>query len=55
MSRPARATSHEELDIDAAIQEEVENAARTLMEAARASRGGRLVIAGRELKPPRQK
>jgi multimeric flavodoxin WrbA len=49
------ATSHEELDADEAVQEEVRNAARTLIEAVRAKRTGRLVTAGEELEQPRQK
>jgi len=49
------ATSHEALDRDEAIQEEVRNAARTLLEAVRARRAGRLVSAGAELEPARQK
>ena len=49
------ATSHEELDRDQAIQEEVRNAARTLLEAVQASRSGRQVSAGSRLAEPRQK
>lgn len=49
------ATSHEELDRDQAIQEEVRNAARTLLEAVQASRSGRQVAAGSALAEPRQK
>jgi multimeric flavodoxin WrbA len=49
------ATSHEALDKDDAIQEEVRNAARTLLGAVEARRAGRLVSAGSCLKPPRQK
>ncbi|HVK42346.1 MAG TPA: flavodoxin family protein [Phenylobacterium sp.] len=49
------ATSHDELDADQAIQEEVRNAARTLVEAAQAKHAGKLLMAGRELKSPRQK
>jgi multimeric flavodoxin WrbA len=48
-------TSHEALDRDSAIQEEVGNAARTLLEAVQARRAGRLVIAGDSLRQPRQK
>ena len=40
------ATSHEELDADHAIQEEVRNAARTLLEGVDAKRSGRMVTAG---------
>ncbi|MDC7789860.1 flavodoxin family protein [Rhodoplanes sp. TEM] len=49
------ATSHEALDADTAVQEEVRNAARTLAEAVAAKRAGRLVAAGRHLKDPRPK
>lgn len=49
------ATSHEALDRDTAIQEEVRNAARTLLEAVQARRAGRLVSAGDSLDQPRQK
>jgi multimeric flavodoxin WrbA len=49
------ATNHEELDADTAVQEEVRNAARALAEGVRAKRDGRLVSAGNELKPPREK
>lgn len=49
------ALSHEELDADEAVQEEVRNAARTLVEAVSAKRAGKLVSAGRQLSAPRQK
>ena len=49
------ATSHEELDADHAIQEEVRNAARTLLEGVDAKRSGRMVTAGESLSEPRQK
>lgn len=49
------ATSHDELDADEAIQEEVRNAARALAEGVRATRQGRMITAGNELKAPRQK
>lgn len=49
------ATSHAALDADAAIREEVRNAARTLLEAVLASRAGRQVAAGSTLREPRQK
>jgi multimeric flavodoxin WrbA len=49
------ATSHQALDRDHAIQEEVRNAARTLLEAVQARRAGRLVSAGDGLESPRQK
>ncbi|HEX6377224.1 MAG TPA: flavodoxin family protein [Allosphingosinicella sp.] len=49
------ATSHDALDKDLAVQEEVRNAARTLLEAVQARRAGRLVSAGDGLAQPRQK
>jgi multimeric flavodoxin WrbA len=49
------ATSHQALDKDEAVQEEVRNAARTLMQAAHANHAGTLMMAGNQLKPPRQK
>jgi multimeric flavodoxin WrbA len=49
------ATSHEALDADTAVQEEVRNAARTLVEAVRAKRAGRMVAAGQDLRDPRPK
>ena len=49
------ATSHEALDRDAAIQEEVRNAARALAEAVQAQREGKCVEPGRALKEPRPK
>jgi hypothetical protein len=49
------AISHDELDADEALQEEVRNAARTLVEAVSAHRAGRMVAAGQTLSPPRQK
>ncbi|WP_156680162.1 flavodoxin family protein [Sphingomonas profundi] len=49
------ATSHEELDADDAIQQEVRNAARTLCEALRARRAGRLHMSGETLTEPRPK
>jgi len=49
------ATSHDELDADTAIQEEVRNAARTLLEGVKAKRAGRFITAGDSLKQPRQK
>jgi multimeric flavodoxin WrbA len=49
------ATSHDELDADHAVQEEVRNAARTLLEGVTAMRAGQLVSAGENLKAPRQK
>jgi hypothetical protein len=49
------ATSHAELDADTAIQEEVRNAARTLLEAVQRQHEGKFVAAGENLTPPRQK
>lgn len=49
------ATSHEALDADLAIQNEVKNAALTLAEAAHAKHAGRLLQAGRDLPQARQK
>ena len=49
------ATSHEALDADRAMQEEVLNAARTLVEAAKARHAGKMLVAGRRLRPARQK
>src|SRR5262249_35160036 len=53
--RKPYATSHVDLDADAALQEEVRNAARTWLEGARAKLEGKLVTAGENLRPPRQK
>jgi multimeric flavodoxin WrbA len=49
------ATSHAELDRDAALQQEVANAAKTLIEAVIAAQSGRLIQAGEGLSDPRQK
>ena len=49
------ATSHEALDKDRAIQDEVRNAARTLLEAVKARKAGKLLSPGDELEQPRQK
>ncbi|MFL5157903.1 MAG: NADPH-dependent FMN reductase, partial [Microvirga sp.] len=49
------ATSHEELDRDEAVQDEVRNAAWTLLEAVKAKRAGALVTAGENLHEPRHK
>jgi multimeric flavodoxin WrbA len=49
------ATSHEELDQDHAIQDEVRNAAWTLLEAVTAKREGRMLSAGGRVQDPRQK
>jgi multimeric flavodoxin WrbA len=49
------ADSHQELDRDEAIQEEVRSAARTLAQAVVERRSGRFVIPGEHLKEARQK
>jgi multimeric flavodoxin WrbA len=49
------ATSHAELDEDVFVQEEVRNVARTLLEAVRAQKQGKLSAAGQNLERPRQK
>jgi multimeric flavodoxin WrbA len=49
------ATSHEALDADLAIQEEVRNAARALLEGVIANRAGQLTTPGFNLRPPRKK
>src|SRR5262249_2727695 len=49
------ATSHDELDADAAIQDEVRNAARTLLEAVKLQCEGKHASPGETLKEPRQK
>lgn len=49
------ATNHEELDADPAIQEEVRNAARTLVEAVREKLAGKMIAAGEGLEEPRKK
>jgi hypothetical protein len=49
------ATSHDALDADLAVQEEVRNAARALLEGVVAKRAGHLVAPGSGLRPPRQK
>lgn len=49
------ATNHLSLDKDQAIQEEVRNAARCLLEGVVAKREGRMTNAGEKLVPPRQK
>ena len=49
------ATSHEELDADEAVQEEVRNVARALLEGVQAAREGRQFRPGEDLKAPRQK
>lgn len=49
------ANNHVEFDQDLAMQGEVRNAAQTLAEAVVARREGRMVRAGQDLHPPRQK
>jgi multimeric flavodoxin WrbA len=49
------ATSHEALDADLAVQEEVRNAARTLAEAVIAQAKGKLAASGQDLPEPRSK
>jgi multimeric flavodoxin WrbA len=49
------ATSHAALDKDIALQQEVANAAKTLMEAVAAARAGKLPQPGQALTDPRQK
>jgi multimeric flavodoxin WrbA len=49
------ATSHDELDRDTAVQEEVRNVARALAEAIALLRARRLPLPGAELTPPRPK
>ena len=49
------ATSHAELDADTHIQEEVRNAARTLLRAVQEQRSGKLIDAGDGLDQVRQK
>ena len=49
------ATSHDELDADEAFQEEVRNAARSLLNAVRAKRAGGWAAEDDGLRPPREK
>ena len=49
------ATSHEELDRDPKVQDEVRNVARAVAEAVRLLRAGRLSQPGAELRAPRPK
>ena len=49
------ATSHDELDADENVQEEVRNAARALQEGVLAQRNGQMITAGNALTQPRQK
>jgi len=51
----AHVCGHQELDADKAVQEEVRNVARTLLEGVIAKREGRAAYAGEGLKQPRQK
>jgi len=49
------ATSHDELDADHDLHEEVRIAARVLLEAVQSQRQGKLFFAGEGVRPPRQK
>jgi multimeric flavodoxin WrbA len=49
------ATSHDELDRDLAIQEEVRNVARTLLDSVRALRSGKQFAGGSQIEEPRKK
>jgi hypothetical protein len=49
------ATSHDELDADADFQEEVRNAARSLVQAVKLMRRGELKQPDEALRPPRPK
>jgi multimeric flavodoxin WrbA len=49
------ATSHDSLDADAAVQEEVRNVARALAQGVAALRAGRLSVPGAQLRRPRPK
>jgi len=49
------ATSHEALDRDVGLQEEVRNVARSIVEAVGELRAGRLAQPGADLRPPRPK
>lgn len=49
------ATSHDALDKDECVQEEVRNAARTLLRAVQEQRAGKLIDAGEGLTAPREK
>ena len=49
------ATSHAALDRDEAVQDEVRNAARALLQAVGQLRRGELSAPGKDLKPPRPK
>lgn len=49
------ATNHEELDADIAFQEEIRNAARTLLGGVLAQKSGHMIAAGQDLQQPREK
>jgi multimeric flavodoxin WrbA len=49
------ATSHDALDADTGLQEEVRNVARAVVEAVTALRAGRLSMTGADLRMPRPK
>jgi multimeric flavodoxin WrbA len=49
------ATSHEELDRDEAVQEEVRNVARALVDGVKATRSGKQTTPGANLQSPREK
>ncbi len=49
------AISHEELDADLALQQEVEIAARILLPAVQAKRSGKFGAVAADMRPPRQK
>jgi hypothetical protein len=49
------ATNHDELDRDAAVQGEVRNAARALVEGVKATRSGKQTTPGANLRAPRDK
>lgn len=49
------ATSHDALDADTAVQTEVRNAAKTLLQAVQGDRAGKFLQGGEGLKSPRQK
>jgi hypothetical protein len=49
------ATSHDALDRDTSVQQEVRNAARTLIEAVKLMRSGRFPRPDRDVKDPRPK
>jgi hypothetical protein len=49
------ATSHQALDRDEGVQDEVRNVARALLNAVGELRAGKLSAPGKDLKPPRPK